>query len=263
MVTEPLPTDEKPSICSITNWVSVVTFPGNIQSGHCLGLWESIHKFMQAFKGGLKFYRILKRSRPLQSDGSQLLLREQTGSVEGGAADWMETIKDQVRFDVAVHAAIWGDVPQVVARASLGADSQPAALHHQTAGGLQATVLHQLETHRAWRIGHFTRLEEQLSTAVVTAFIQHPPRARTATHHGADVGVQAGLQQVHGSGGQRHSASSTARLTEQDDGGQRQLLNEETTEMEWVVSLIQHDPVPLRLSLTPSQEPDSYADRSR
>lgn len=59
-------------------------------------------------------------------------------------------LQDQVRFEVAAHQAIVGDVPQLVVFASLWGNTQPAARHHHIACGLQATVLHQLETLRTW-----------------------------------------------------------------------------------------------------------------
>lgn len=59
-------------------------------------------------------------------------------------------LQDQVRFELAVHQAIWGDVPQLVVFASLRGNTKPASRHHQTACGPQAAVLHQLETLTTW-----------------------------------------------------------------------------------------------------------------
>lgn len=47
-------------------------------------------------------------------------------------------------------------------------------------------------------------------------------------HQGACACVEACLQQVHSSVSQHRSATSAANLAEQDDGGQRELLNKKT-----------------------------------
>lgn len=52
---------------------------------------------------------------------------------------------------MAVHHTIWRDVPELVGFISLRGNAEPAAGHHHVAWGLQAAVLHQLQTlRRTW-----------------------------------------------------------------------------------------------------------------
>lgn len=66
----------------------------------------------------------------------------------------------------------------------------------------------------------------------MTTLVNPAGDIRSSLHHqGADACVQAHLLQVDGSIGEDDSATFEIHLTEQDDGGQRQLLNRKTSRL--------------------------------
>lgn len=75
-------------------------------------------------------------------------------------------LQDQVRFEVAAHQAVRGDVPQLVVFASLWGNAEPAARHHHAAGVLQPAVLHQLETWMRIKINSSLLLKIQFNQSL-------------------------------------------------------------------------------------------------
>lgn len=75
------------------------------------------------------------------------------------------------------------------------------------------------------------RLIAGCNSILLVGQTEHADVHSSLHHQGAYVCIQAGLQQVHRSIGQHHSATPAAHLTEQDDGGQRELLYNKNTEV--------------------------------